>query len=97
MKVPVDGIVPCTVNTWFTSSAVALTVGAAAAVSAVLTVTVADAADVVVSGVVALSVTFSSNAYVDPTVSVLAPMLHVSVAPPAAPAPLFTAHCVAVA
>ena len=59
---PVDGIVPVTVNAWLTSNAVALTVGAAGAVSAECTVTVGEAVDVAVTGVVALSVTFSSNA-----------------------------------
>ena len=88
---------PVTVNAWLTSNAVALTVGAAGAVSPECTVTVGEAVDVAVTGVVALSVTFSSNAYVLPAVSVLAAMLHVSVAPPIAPLPLFTAHWVAAA
>ena len=92
---PVDGIVPVTVNAWLTSNAVALTVGAAGAVSAECTVTVEEAPDVDVSDVVALSVTCNSNAYVFPAVNVLAATLHVSVAPPLAALPLFTAHCVA--
>jgi hypothetical protein len=49
--VPVDGIVPPTVSTWLTSSAVSLTVGAAGAVSAVFTVTTPLGAEVVVTGV----------------------------------------------
>jgi hypothetical protein len=61
-EVPVDGIAPVTVSAWFTSSAVALTVGAAGAVSCETTLTVEDAADVAVSGVFAESVTLSSNA-----------------------------------
>jgi hypothetical protein len=44
-----------------TSNAVALTVGAAGAVNVECTVTVGEAVDVCVSGVVALSVTCSSN------------------------------------
>jgi hypothetical protein len=54
--VPVEGIVPETVRAWFTSNAVALTVGATGATRAVLTVIVADAADVADSVVDAESV-----------------------------------------
>jgi hypothetical protein len=57
-----------------------------------LTVTVFDAAEVVTSFNVALSVTWSSKLYVLPTTSVLPAMRQVSVAPAIAPDPLFTAH-----
>jgi hypothetical protein len=59
--VPVEGRVDCTVSIWFTSSIVALTVGVVGAVSALFTVTVDDAPDVCVSGVLALSVTRNSK------------------------------------
>lgn len=59
--VPVDGIVPVTVSVWSASSAVALTVGAAGAVSAELTATLDDGEENAVSEVVAESVTSSSN------------------------------------
>jgi hypothetical protein len=62
VDVPVEGIVPVTVRVWLGEIVVALTVGAAGAVSADLTVTVGEAAEVTVSGVEALSVTWSSNA-----------------------------------
>jgi len=62
VAVPVAGIVPVTVKVWSTSSFVALTVGAPGAVSAEATVTVTDAAEVFVSGEVALSVAFNSKA-----------------------------------
>jgi hypothetical protein len=58
---------------------------------------VEDAPDVCVSGVEALSVTLNSKLYVSPTVSVLAAIEQVSVVPPAAPEPLFTAHWVVAA
>ena len=91
------GIVPVKVDVWpWSTTGFDVIVGAAGAVSAELTVTVKEAADVAVSGAVALSVTCNSKEYVLPTARVLAAMLHVSVAPPAAPLPLFTAHCVAV-
>ena len=61
VEVPVLGIAPVTVSDWLTSSAVALTVGAAGAVNAELTGTAASAGDVAVSATVALSVTCSSN------------------------------------
>lgn len=48
------------------------------------------AVDVAVSGTVALSVTWSSHEYVFELLSPVAE--HVSVAPAAAPEPLFTAH-----
>jgi hypothetical protein len=50
-----------TVSAWFTSSAVALTVGTLGGVSAVYTVTVDDAPEVCVSAEVALSVTLNSK------------------------------------
>jgi hypothetical protein len=57
----VEDKVDCTVSTWFTSSAAALTVGVVGAVSALFTVTVEDAPDAWVSGVSALSVTRNSK------------------------------------
>jgi uncharacterized protein with beta-barrel porin domain len=56
VEVPVEGIIPLTVRGWSASSAVALTVGAAGAVSAVFTVTRSVAEDWE-SGVAAESVT----------------------------------------
>jgi hypothetical protein len=61
VDVPVEGSESVTVSTWVAGIVVALTVGAAAASSFELTVIVADAAEVTVTGVVALSVTFSSK------------------------------------
>jgi hypothetical protein len=61
VDVPVDGRVDCTVSAWFASIVVALTAGVVGAVSALFTVTVEETPDVCVSGVVALSVTWSSN------------------------------------
>jgi hypothetical protein len=43
----------------------------------------------------ALSVTFSSKEYESPPPSLLAGMVQVSTAPPSAPLPELTAHCVA--
>ena len=54
------GIVPETVSGWLKSSFPALRVGAAGAVNADATATVEDEAEVVVSGVEALSETRSS-------------------------------------
>jgi hypothetical protein len=59
------------------------------------TVTAGVANDVCALGDVALSVTCSSNAYVSPVVNVFAAIEHVSVAPPTAPVPPFTAHWLA--
>jgi hypothetical protein len=70
----------------------------APAVSAELVVTVEDAVDVFVSGVDALSVTFSSKEYELAAVSVSPGIEHVSVAPPIAPLPLAEVpHSVALA
>jgi len=95
VDVPVEGIVPDTESGWLTSSFVALAVGTAGTVNAEATETVAELAEVCISAEVALSVTWSLNAYVFPAVSVLAPMLHVSIAPAIAPTPLLVPHCVA--
>jgi hypothetical protein len=97
VEVPVDGIIPFTVRGWLVSTEVDETVGAAGAVSWVATFTVDDAADVAVSGVFAESVTWSSNAYVSPAVSV--PPLIVQVSDDEAdwPDPLLDVHCVAAA
>jgi hypothetical protein len=92
----VDGIVPVTVNAWPALTDVALTAGAVGAVNAELTVTVEDAAELCVSGVVALSVTWSSNAYALPGDSVLSGIVQVSRMPPVASVPLAAApHWVA--
>ena len=93
VDVPVLGIVAVNVEVcpWSTT-AFDVIVGAAGAVRAEWTVTVEDAADVVLSGVVALSVTCSSKLYVLPPVSVLPAMLHVWMAPAMAPLPLFVPH-----
>jgi hypothetical protein len=92
--VPDDGIVPVTVSVWAASIIGAETVGVAGAVSGDDTTTVGDAGDVVVSGVLAPSVTWSSKEYV-PVARVLLAMKHVTVLPALWPVPLFTAHCVA--
>ena len=93
---PVDGMVPVTVSCWFTSILAADMVGVDGAVSLDFTVIVLEADDVVVSAVVALSVTCSSKLYVSPEVSVFADMLHVTVLPAFCADPVSTAHCVAV-
>ena len=87
-----NGIVAVTVNAWSMSSTVALTAGAAGGVRVELTVTVDEADDVNISGVDALSVTLSSNAYVSPAINVPAAMLHVCVEWAEAPSPLPTSH-----
>jgi hypothetical protein len=68
------------------------------AVNSELVVTVDDAAEIFVSGVVALSFTLSSKVYEVLAVRVSPGIVHVSVAPPVAPLPLADApHWVAFA
>jgi hypothetical protein len=90
--VPLDGTLEVTESTWSASSEVALGEGVEAAVSAELTVTAADAGDVAVSGVVAPSVTFSSNRYEPVVVATVVAKEQVSVAPALPPEPLGVAH-----
>jgi len=95
--VPVEGVVPETVNTWSASKAGRFGVGEEGALSTEATVTVAEGLEGWVSAVCAESVTNSSNVYVSPTVSTFAPTKQVSVAPAEAPDPPLTAHWVAAA
>ena len=95
VEVPLAGIVPVTVRTWFSSSTVPETDGAAGAASAGWTSTVVDAAEVAFSDAVAPSSTYSSNAYESPAVSDVPGMAHWTVSPAPAPVPFITAHAVA--
>ena len=71
-----------------TSSLAALGLGAAGAVSVVLTATLDDAGEIAVSGALALSVTLSSKVYVEPAVRALDGTEHVTGLPAVAPVPL---------
>ena len=94
VAVPVPESVLVTVNAWLTSSAVALGEGVLGAVSAVLTVTLPLAVDVVVDGVDAESVSWISYVYA-PTATV-APTTQFTTRLFEA-VPLGVAHCVVVA
>ena len=67
-------------------------VGAFAVESAGFTVSFGEPADVLLSGVVALSVTSNSNVYVSPTVRVFAAAEHETMFPACTPVPDLVVH-----